>query len=452
MSIMMALVMAAPMSVSAATTMNVDTADALQQALANNEVTTINVTKPITDAGAITIDRDLTITGESITFNTPDVNSMTILGKAVVNLNNIEIANTAGKSVIHVYESTLNAENLTVVHGGSTGAQILVNQGSTADFNGLALGLGENSWYGVNVDSSIATFKGVTTTGTQSVICEEDNGTVNGSDLKIVKTADGQTAYVEDSNLPEFVEQKTSENKDIEEINLQKNVKLSAPLYFSEGMTVNGNGYTFIGTEAIGQDNVVTIMAAGVTLDNVGIQTSSANKSALHVYKVPATLKNVTLDNTNTVGGAGLVVNSAEVTVEGMLNIKVGDNSWGGINVDAKYGNAGVTFADGAKVRFETTDHTKAAMYEEKNGDFTVTVDNAEGAGLVKNENGTYSPITGEIPTEPSTTPETPSGDKTDAAPQTGDDTNLGLMFAIMGIVAAVAAGTLVYDRRRHNN
>lgn len=457
MSLMMALVMAVPMSVSAAEGVaDVDSFDELKTALADASVTTINVTAPITSDEAITISRDLTITGESITFNTPDENSMTIVDGAAVNLNDIKIANTAGKSVIHVYGSTLTAANLTVDHDGSTGAPILVNNGSTANFTDLNLELGANSWYGVNVDGSEATFSGVTTngtTGTQSVICEEDNGTVNGSDLTIVETADGQTAYVEDSNLPAFVAKKTEEGKNITEITLQKDLNLSAPLYLGEAMTVNG-GYTFKGTDTIGKDNVVTITAEGVVLDNVGIKTSSANKSALHVYKVPATLINVTLDNTETAGGAGLVVNSATVTVEGNLNIKVGDNSWGGINVDARYGNAGVTFADGAKVNFETTDTTKPAMYEESQPGYTVTIDNAEGAGLVENENGTYSPATGEDPTDPSTTPgtDTPSGDKTDATPQTGDDTNLGLMFAIMGIAAAAAAGTLVYGRRRHNN
>ena len=462
MSLMMALVMAVPMSVSAAEKPVTDKAGLLEAInnAANGDV--ITVSGNIECDTAVNIDDNITITGGSITFNTPGVNSMTIVDGAEVDLNNIKIANTDGKSVIHVYGSTLTAENLTVVHGGSTGAPILVNNGSTADFTGLNLELGANSWYGVNVDGSEATFSGVTTngtTGTQSVVCAENNADVTCPGYTVVKTnKDGgnnqpQTAYVADSNLAEFVAKKTEGNKDITEIDLDKNVNLSAPLYLNEEMTVNGNGYTITGPVGI-EENAVTIKKSDVTLNDLKIETTEDNKSALHVYKVPATLINVTLDNTETAGGAGLVVNSATVTVEGNLNIKVGDNSWGGINVDARYGNAGVTFADGAKVNFETTDTTKPAMYEESQPGYTVTIDNAEGAGLVENENGTYSPATGEDPTDPSTTPgtDTPSGDKTDATPQTGDDTNLGLMFAIMGIAAAAAAGTLVYGRRRHNN
>ena len=461
MSLMMALVMAVPMSVSAAEPPVTDEAGLLEAINKATDGDVITVSGDIPCNTAVNIDDNITITGGSITFNTPGVNSMTIVDGAEVDLNNIKIANTDGKSVIHVYGSTLTAENLTVVHGGSTGAPILVNNGSTADFTGLNLELGANSWYGVNVDGSEATFSGVTTngtTGTQSVVCAENNADVTCPGYTVVKTnkhegqAHEQFAYVEDSNLPAFINAK--EANDVESITLYDDVELSEALSLDEAMTVNGNGHTFVGTDAIVNDNVVTITAEGVVLDNVGIKTSSANKSALHVYKVPATLKNVTLDNTKTAGGAGLVVNSATVTVEGNLNIKVGDKSWGGINVDARYGDAGVIFADGAKVNFETTDPTKPAMYEEHSEDFTVTIDNAEGAGLVENENGTYSPATGEEPTDPSTTPgtDTPSGDKTDATPQTGDDTNLGLMFAIMGIAAAAAAGTLVYGRRRHNN
>lgn len=471
MSLMMALVMAVPMSVSAAEGVaDVDSFDELKTALADASVTTINVTGTITSDEAITISRDLTINGGTIEFTANAIdnnkNSMTIVG-GTVTLSNITLSNTGdqSKSVLQVYGegSVLNANNITINHGGNAGgAPLLVNSGAKATVKGLTMSLNPNSWYGVNVDGSEATFSGVTTngtTGTQSVVCAENNADVTCPGYTVVKTnEDGgnnqpQTAYVADSNLAEFVAKKTEGNKDITEIDLDKNVNLSAPLYLGEAMTVNG-GYTFKGTDTIGKDNVVTITAEGVVLDNVGIKTSSANKSALHVYKVPATLINVTLDNTETAGGAGLVVNSATVTVEGNLNIKVGDNSWGGINVDARYGNAGVTFADGAKVNFETTDTTKPAMYEESQPGYTVTIDNAEGAGLVENENGTYSPATGEDPTDPSTTPgtDTPSGDKADATPQTGDDTNLGLMFAIMGIAAAAAAGTLVYGRRRHNN
>ena len=116
----MALVMAVPMSVSAAEKPVTDKAGLLEAInnAANGDV--ITVSGNIECDTAVNIDDNITITGGSITFNTPGVNSMTIVDGAEVDLNNIKIANTDGKSVIHVYGSTLTAENLTVVHGGST--------------------------------------------------------------------------------------------------------------------------------------------------------------------------------------------------------------------------------------------------------------------------------------------------------------------------------------------
>lgn len=458
----MALVMAVPMSVSAAEKPVTDKAGLLEAInnAANGDV--ITVSGNIECDTAVNIDDNITITGGSITFNTPEANSMTIVDGAEVDLNNIKIVNTYGKSVIHVYGSTLTAENLTVVHGGSTGAPILVNNGSTADFTGLKLELGANSWYGVNVDGSEATFSGVTTngtTGTQSVVCAENNADVTCPGYTVVKTnKDGgnnqpQTAYVADSNLAEFVAKKTEGNKDITEIDLDKNVNLSAPLYLNEEMTVNGNGYTITGPVGI-EENAVTIKKSDVTLNDLKIETTEDNKSALHVYKSEnVTLNNITLDNTKTVGGAGLIVNGSTVDIAGQFKVILGEKSWGGINVDTTNGDAEVNFLDGSKVVAEGIRGDQSVIYQDENDTEEAVINGADKAGLVENADGSYS-IAGTDPTDPSTTPgtDTPSGDKTDATPQTGDDTNLGLMFAIMGIAAAAAAGTLVYGRRRHNN
>lgn len=462
MSLMMALVMAVPMSVSAAEKPVTDKAGLLEAInnAANGDV--ITVSGNIECDTAVNIDDNITITGGSITFNTPEANSMTIVDGAEVDLNNIKIVNTYGKSVIHVYGSTLTAENLTVVHGGSTGAPILVNNGSTADFTGLKLELGANSWYGVNVDGSEATFSGVTTngtTGTQSVVCAENNADVTCPGYTVVKTnKDGgnnqpQTAYVADSNLAEFVAKKTEGNKDITEIDLDKNVNLSAPLYLNEEMTVNGNGYTITGPVGI-EENAVTIKKSDVTLNDLKIETTEDNKSALHVYKSEnVTLNNITLDNTKTVGGAGLIVNGSTVDIAGQFKVILGEKSWGGINVDTTNGDAEVNFLDGSKVVAEGIRGDQSVIYQDENDTEEAVINGADKAGLVENADGSYS-IAGTDSTDPSTTPgtDTPSGDKTDATPQTGDDTNLGLMFAIMGIAAAAAAGTLVYGRRRHNN
>lgn len=478
MSLIMALVLAVPVSVGAeeAAGKPVANQEELIAALADSDVSVITVGSQIKVTQSIAVTRDVTIKGTgSIDFENVKGNSFTVQGNASVSLEGVTLSNDAsGKYVLHVYDASLTAKDITLKHGGAEGSPVLVNHNSIAEFDGLIMELNPASWYGVNVDGSKAAFNNISvtggTSGTQSVICEEDNGTVEGSDLTIVKTADGQTAYVEDSNLPAFVKAKTEGGKDITEIILQKDVTLEQPLYLGEAMAVNGNGHWFNGSDSIGKDNVVTVTAEGVTLSDVKIKTSAANKSALHVYKVPATIENVTLDNTETVGGAGLVVNSATVTVEGTLDIKVGKNSWGGINVDARYADAGVMFADGSEVKYETPDGSKPAMYEESQPGYSVTVENAEGAGLVENSNGTYSPAEKENPSEtpgednPSQTPSTGNnaGDnagqggqgetvKADDTPKTGDDMQLGTVIALMTAAAAAAVGTLVC-RRRHSS
>ncbi len=462
MTFMMALVMAMPMSVNAAGEMSVSDFDEFKAALDNDDISSITIEGCIDADEAITIDRDITIKNGEINFKGVSGNALTVSGGAEVSLNDVELSNdSAGKNVLHVYGSILNAANVTVNHGGLTGAPVIINNNSTVNFDDITVNLNSNSWYGVNVDNSKAKFNNIKankTSGTQSVICEENKGAVEGIHYTVVKTADGQNAYVSDSNLPEFIEQKTKENKDIISITLHKDVELTAPLSIDEKMTVNGNGYTFKGTDSIGKDNVVTVTAEGIILENLGVKTSASNKSALHIYKVSTVLKNVSLDNKETVGGACLVVNSAKVTIEGTLDLKSGNNSWGGINVDARYGDAGVTFNDGAKVKYETADSSKPVMYKENTEANNVIIENAENAGLVENSNGTYSPAKDEPatnPEKPSTVPTTEnqaSADKYDESPKTGDDMNIGILFALMGMASVAAVGTIVHSRRKHDN
>ena len=94
MSLMMALVMAVPMSVSAAEPPVTDEAGLLEAINKATDGDVITVSGDIPCNTAVNIDDNITITGGSITFNTPGVNSMTIVDGAEVDLNNIKIANT----------------------------------------------------------------------------------------------------------------------------------------------------------------------------------------------------------------------------------------------------------------------------------------------------------------------------------------------------------------------
>ena len=403
-TLMMALVMAVPMSVSAAETAEteVTSGEAFIEAVnkaQNGDI--IKVSGNIECNSAVTIDDSITITGGSIKFATDDSNSLTILNGAEVTFNDTTISNTAGKSVIHAWGAKIIADKLTVKHGGSTGAPIIVNNGSSAVFTNLNLELGANSWYGVNVDNAYAKFKGVTvddTNGTQSVICSENNGKVECSEFTKVETAkDGgdkvtaQTAYVTDENLPQFIAAKTTSGNDVTNVYLQGDVYLSEPLTLSEAMSVNGYGHTINGTSTVGENNVVTIVANDVVLSDLVIKTDAANKSALHVYEAnDAVLKNVTLDNTYTVGGAGLIVNGATVDIDGTLDLILGENSWGGINVDTKIGDSTVNFLKGSSVAVSGVGAADKAVIYQDDGQDPAVVNGAEAAGLVRNADGSY--------------------------------------------------------------
>ena len=248
-----------------------------------------------------------------------------------------------------------------------------------------------------NVDISYAT-------DTQSAVCCENGGSIYGASLlpvtqftAVVTEKDGgeghpQTAYVEDKNLAQFVAAKSKGQKDISSIDLYHDVTLTAPLILDEELGLNGNGHTISGSESVGAQNVVTVKADKVTLADVTIKTTSKNKSALHIYKAAATLNNVTLDNQETAGGAGMIVNGGTATVYGTLNILLGANSWGGINVDTTTGPAGVTFTDGSKVSM-TGGQNKEAIYvddEDLTNGNAVTITGAEAAGLEKAADGSY--------------------------------------------------------------
>ena len=123
-----------------------------------------------------------------------------------------------------------------------------------------------------------------------------------------------------------------------------------------------------------------------------------------------------------------MIVNGGTVTVEGKLNLLLGENSWGGINVDTKNGAAGVTFADGSAVNMSGSDQN--VIYIDKDNDTDlVTITGAEEAGLAQDADGNYIIEGQEEDTDPS--PEQPEdgedgkkpeGDPADGS-QNDDDT-----------------------------
>ena len=374
--------------------------------------------KTITLERALTVNNSVTITGGTLIGSSGVTGNLVTLTGDTAALDGVTIITAAeNKTALHAYRTALTANNLTIDHTNAAGgAPVIVNGGSAVFTGNLDLTLGANSWYGVNVDNATADFSGAsiakidTLSATQSVVCVENGGTVPGkaANTTEVVTADGQTAYVQDEDLPAFL--KAKKEKDVISVTLLHDVNLSEPLYLEESMTVNGQGFYFNGTSALGKDNVVTVMAGEadvVSLNDLGIRTDAANKSALHIYRSRAALQDVTLDNTDTAGGAGMIVNGGTADVSGGLEIILGENSWGGINVDGKNGEAGVNFAEGSKVTVQDTSGKDLDAIYIENGDANqVEINGAENAGLVQDENGNY--VTDDTPEEPGETPEDP--------------------------------------------
>jgi len=142
---------------------------------------------------------------------------------------------------------------------------------------------------------------------------------------------------------------------------LTEDVQLSKQLNVkTSGVTIDGNGHTIYAADDFAGDYAGNLSlvkfenVTGVTLKDVTIRTNDKCSNALDIFESEVTLENVTLDNQATKGGAPLIVNGSDVTVEGELNLKVGSNSWYGVNVSDKNGtDAELTFADGSELNIE---------------------------------------------------------------------------------------------------
>lgn len=400
----------------------IDTQEELEAAIAQSGEIDLGDQR-IELTSALSINNDVVIKGGTLAgTDSVSGNLVTLMGNRIT-LDNVKIQTSAGnKSALHVYGTNLTVNGLTIDHSNAAGgAPVIINNGAAADFNGTVnLTLGSNSWYGINVDNAAADFSDAVLNATpviatQSVVCLEGGASASGVALTVVVTEnDGganhrQTAYVADSNLSQFIQAKTAAGADISLIELNKDVTLTAPLFLSEAMTVRSasGSYRINGSDAMGAENVVTITSDGVMLDGIGIRTAPANKSALHVYKASASLRNVTLDNQETAGGAAMIVNGSTVRVEGTLNLLLGENSWGGINVDPTNGAAGVTFTDGSKVTAAGSDQNVIYIDDGDDAD-QVTITGAEEAGLEQDAEGNY--IVAGQDTDPE--PEQPAGEE----------------------------------------
>ena len=142
-------------------------------------------------------------------------------------------------------------------------------------------------------------------------------------------------------------------------------------------------------TNATNNDNhLIDVTAGGVTITNGTLKAGTLNNHTLNVWNAKGVkIYDVTLDNTQTYGGAPLIVGASDVTLEGNVKLITGENSWYGMNVDSR--KVGGT-DKGASL---TLDSANVAVTGPKTAG--IYVENSAGDGVVLNFKGDPT-ITGE--------------------------------------------------------
>ena len=290
-----------------------------------------------------------------------------------------------------VFEANEHTKNLLSVNGGaivtimnstfnhqkaSDGAPVIINK-SEAYFTGVnTLNLGEKSWYGINVDGDedhgYASFSNGTidcqtldNNPTQSVVCTDNFGWVDSLNLSTVMTDDGksrQLAYVNAGDLVDFIAAK--KDKNVVEVNIREDIPLKETFNISEAMTIIGDGGAFVADNFTTKDNVVTVTSKGVQLNNVKIVTDESTKSGLHIYGGEVTATHLTVDNRNTAGGAAVVLNGGQLDLNGTTTFQLGENSWGGINIDNRSNvDPVLNIANNATINVSSPDESVGLYY-----------------------------------------------------------------------------------------
>lgn len=190
-------------------------------------------------------------------------------------------------------------------------------------------------------------------------------------------------------NKSNFVKQISDNLRPGTTVELTEDIAVSEMVYLrADGVSIRGGGHTITAADNFqmgshGQINLVKVEADGVTLEDLQLVTTAANKHALDIWGADGvTLRNVELDHSAAKTGAPLVNNSSNVTIEGTFRAVTGENSWYGVNLDDRYGKATLTFAEGAAVSYEN----KAA--EEKPFVYLELATTKPSEAIVNPENG----------------------------------------------------------------
>ena len=255
---------------------------------------------------------------------------------------------------------------------------------------------------------------------------------------------------------------------------LSINEKNSVTLDLNNHKIISSAGFTGTDDEKNNDKHLINVDSSTVTITNGVLKTIGSNKHVLNVYdNSDVTLSNVTLDHTNAMAGAPLVVNGSKVTLKGENTFITGDKSWYAVNIDDK-GNANgagvstekntVLHFEGAKpvgFQFDTTGDGGISLTFGEGTTATSEIEGFELSKIGKVSDETLVDSNSEIVIinpEPEPTPEptpTPGYDDDEDLPpyipsqsSNDDDTITIVACAAAAAVAAILAVFLVIDRK----
>lgn len=341
--------------------------------LNNVEVTANNVTIDGND-NKIYADTDfIQVTDQEGKVTSPENSLFTVSGDNVI-LKNITVETGANNvHALNLYEAqSATLENVTLNHTQSCkGAPLVVNSSTATVKGNFTTITGNNSWYAINLDKKTDAVPRIDFTEATSVTFDNSADTaklplymeptagdaasaVVGADKAgITLSSDGVfiPSEIAVSTVDELKAAMAFENANII---LNNDIELTSNLTVAtEGVTINGNGHkifatgSFAKTGASSTDSLVTVTGSDLTLKNITLQTGENNAHALNLFQAQGVvLDNVTLDHTTAYKGAPLIVGSSTVTAQNGLKAIAGPNSWYAINLDNKYADAGIKFAD----------------------------------------------------------------------------------------------------------
>ena len=439
------LVSMASLAVFADETRDVATCDELVAALADANVTqvniiadisvpvdgvsgntgAINVTHPVSiDGGGHTLTATkadsnpnmngsvLNITSDNVTVTNLKVNGSNLIKHGVnvwgdiegVTLTGIESRNNCGTGLT-VAGAKVTVEGLTT--SGNVWGGVNVGTGTgTGDpvvyINGYAtsdelLGLYVDGAEAAKVESYLPGIasKVVNLNGSNVVVCGDQANTMPDC---VVTTYEGLKLAIADSTISKIT---LRANIDVPVDSLGDNV---AAIEVNRAVTIDGNGNTIKATSTTSTATkglLIGVSANNVVLENLNVNGDGLVKHGINVFKATGVKLTGISSSNNT--GTGLTVNESEVTVDGLATA---NNGWGGVNVGLGADPSGGTptlILDGPY----TSSNETAGVYTDNPNDFIgyVKVTPDSGLELVKDGNGNW--VVQEKADEPVVTPPT---------------------------------------------